>query len=513
MSDRRSVALFALVITVCLAAVGGVWWIRHGGSGSDGTALEADAGSAVVVVDGWSRAVLGTDPTWGQDGTASGTAVWRDMSEGDARDLLATDPATVANLMARMVVAVPRPQCDTKGCRSGDTDLPLRYLSDPGSIPGYGPMYEAWGIGPVRVAQLSLFPETQALTFAVGASTSGPYQVSGGGGSSPQVADGAQSEAETEAGLDTTSASTANVIALGGGFGSLFPLRPAWTVGTEGQPARAYDTSGVLLGLDPAIDAQLDKTSATGSAGLAVEARDLWGLDPSALTALSSPTTGCLGMVLCAPGEVEVSVEGGVLGVDSACDTSTAAGSFAGGNARVAVVARDETWTPALPHPIAQSGAWAGQEPPAPVAGIWGPGPMPLYDGSSPLRLQTATIYAGQGSVWAFAGRFTEVGIDPDPAPWGTEAALAAVGSERYTPCERPTAEDGPGSSGPGAAPGELGSGNPFEPPGSGSGSGAPDTGRPPDAVGDGTAPESMVPGSAPIDTTPLPGPIPDRAP
>jgi hypothetical protein len=504
MSDRRAAVSVILVIVVAIAAVSGVWWLRNRGSAGDPTQLDASTGAAVAVLDGWSRTVLGVDPTWGQDGPATETALWRDMTADDAQRLLAASPDVVADLMARMVVAVPRPTCDTDGCRSGDDDLPLSYLTDPASIPVYGPMYEAWGIGPARVAQLGLYPTTQSVSFAVGESTSGPYNVDSGAASPLPVAEGAEAEAEIEAELGADTAPNANVIGLAGSFGALFHLKPAWIPDSEGLPARAYNPTSLLTSLDPTVDLQLERIASSGSAGLAGQTRDLWGLDASALTALSSPTTGCLGVVVCAPRPVDVTVDGGVVGVDSVCETSVAPGSFAGAS-RLGLVVRDETWTVQLPHPIAQGGAWGGEQPPGPVAGIWGPGPMPLYDGTSPLRIQTASLYAGQGSIWAFAGRITEIGVDADAATWGSAEAVAALGEGRYVKCPVPQ----PDSTGrvPGVEPLPIPGAN-----GSGGASGGDPNGEsgPPDTVGNGAPPPGLAPTIPSIDNRDL-GDIPNR--
>lgn len=440
-SPRDPFGLVAVIVV--LALVGGGLWLRGRDSGvdpalfedekttptsrphttevpkPDGNAIDGPTGAGsrrvTLLMDGWSvRTLEGTKATYQASADTYRSKVaqlplsFTPVSEADLGELAATTPDLLTRVMARLVTVDADLSCSAAGCTSAAGPVPVTWLVDPSSIPGYGPSYTGFKLGAGLFQATMVVPEDTAVV-----TVQAP-------GWSPRALHLATKEAPTE-GPEAAEVAPPGPdngygrdrYLLGAALGQFFPLEPSWLLASD-APAGTKATDSVHRGLANKVGkVELAEWQAAPPfiGGLSVPVPAAGGLNPSQLTWMSSPSTGCGPGVACVPEKSQSSVSDLKTSLVKACNAK---------GAQVAVVVlQDAKWILRLPVPVHQTGAWNGQQPTQFAGagkgrGLWS-GTPPLVGASQRLRVSSAFVLDGDpASLMAVSGRVAQYGFDSE---------------------------------------------------------------------------------------------------
>lgn len=318
--------------------------------------LTDDPNSQIVTVyiDGWSMKILGTNKIRLQieENAREATLEFIPLNLEGVKKAVADHPEVLTDVMSRIVSGDRRVRCNNGSCTSGQLSLNPDLLSNPSTIPGFGKMYESWGItrglwaAKVRIPQggqiINFFSDGYAATTAI---------------AGPAVGEGGEQAvlAEPDTGWGK------NSYYLGASFGRLHLVMPAWRDSAPGaaDAARmiARPANGVSEGaLDELISIATRDPLSGGLADLSSQAVAN-GLNDYQLTYYSSPTTGCGAASICAPSKISVKRSAVKVTSQLACNSE---------GTSVLIVAVRSTWNVKLPHPTHLAGVWgSGVDPTA----------------------------------------------------------------------------------------------------------------------------------------------------
>lgn len=429
-TNRRKLIAGALAVAALAAAFATGVTARNGDgdtnpqgteTNGDGVAQGAtDIGDALVLVDGWSMANT-ADRTINVTVDGSPRSVtFEPATTVDIDEVLRRNAEEFADIYARMVTGAPDLACTADGCTAAGEAVDADILAGPAAaIGGYGPMYEAAGIETalwvgrfttigVAAAEISfddaITPVLFDLTFDDGVASQG---------------------APNPEGVPT---GNGGVIAIGSAFGHLFPLTPSsrWQaplpdVDPAGNPVGGPDERIEPDHFMPAAtlelftDTDLPATSPFLD-GLAADVPAAAAMSPLTLTNLSSPTTGCGPVAVCAPTVADVTV---TETVTSAVVCDTVAGEIDGAAHPVGALLSTITVDGAVPRP-------------------------PLGPSAAPVELVTGPVTSR--SVWFFDGTLAVLGGLPGARDgiWDVDA-LASVSDGRFVACDGGTGSPVPG--------------------------------------------------------------------
>jgi hypothetical protein len=348
-------------------------------------------GLAHIYVDGWSLRSVGRNRLVALVDGETVELQFRPVRAEEAAQLVSEVPELVATTISRMVDGASDVACAPSGCVASGAAVDLAWLTDAAQVPGFGESYKAWNLqGALEVATVDV---TQAGSLTL---------VSDGWDelALPLVAnrDGDLAEVTGRA-LDLGFDQDRFLIA--GAFGRLFVPEALWA----SEQAAPY-----VLDAAPASAASKQDAAATylplfGGLGQLVPAAA--GLTGSQLTYLSSPTTGCGLVALCAP---TAAVDAKVTPVGrTQVQVCTAEGDRTFASLVDAVVSLDLRSTP-----IPQRGATGGS---APTSEGFGPfsGPLPLLGQQDELRIAVVQVVEEGGQLYDVAGLMYQRSVS-DPA-------------------------------------------------------------------------------------------------
>jgi hypothetical protein len=359
--------------------------------GEDGTHL------ARIYIDGWSLRSLGSDALSIDLDDATLPLRFAPVGRDGLEQLLRERPEYLTTTVSRMVDAAAEVSCVAEGCVVAGQPLELDQLADAATIPGFGEVYDAWGVR--AVLYVAEVPTGEAKRAAVRNTyrSSLPVPLPGG-----PLLDEEDLDAELEA-ADIDEADTDGSVLVAAAFGRLFEPVVTWT-GTEPQ---AYELPAELLDAADEFDASSDLPLFDGLGAAVLGAATL---TPSQLTYYSSPTTGCGLVALCVPGlatEVTVTVADA-----TTVELCPAEGDGPATHARF-VDARVEV---ELRRPIVQRGAinglsdWEGKDTNPLISG----GQRPRLSGRDELRVVTLTVHSQAGGIHDLAGLMRQRSTDAD---------------------------------------------------------------------------------------------------
>ena len=218
------------------------------------------------------------------------------MSSDEYKEVLKKDPLIISNALARFYSSAKDLTCSASLCTLGGKEIDLSLLANPSEIPVFGEMYREYGIDsilykavinlPVNSDVISVAtPSQRAVTLLYGSSSDG-------------------------------SSTTYNYIS--NAFGIAFEPTVLWNKDSDYTPEVKYafeDTDlkrgGELKNSD--VFALLSK-------GLAYSSILTNNLNPSLLTYLSSPSTGCGSVAICVPGTLNSKFQIGKTESYTVCD-------------------------------------------------------------------------------------------------------------------------------------------------------------------------------------------------
>ena len=384
---RRAVGA-GIVILVLAIVAGGFWWAtRPTGTPSSGSipgtgpqavtqsALippdSADQLQAVVLVDGWTEHYL--PPLSYNDGVSTHAVTLSPANAADVAALADTRPDLLTSLAARLVTADPKLTCGSTECADSTRHIPLSSIVSPNTDAVFGTMYQGYGI-------------KHGLYYAVINLPSG----------TPHVA--VKAAGWSQVTLLTTPISDlshpADRFLLGGGFGKLFPITPSWVGQTNAQASFSPSLIRFAPGTAGLIS-QL-KTAPPLTAGLAVPYPAL-ALTDQQMTAITSPSTGCLGTAVCVPGTAKVTV---TLRTSRQVKVTGPPQAIKENQQTADAVIVDADWHIQFSSPTFQYGALIpGQTFTVPTGGAFYTGKPPLVSGTKTLRVSEIIAVSDQSVV------------------------------------------------------------------------------------------------------------------
>jgi hypothetical protein len=337
-----------------------------------------------LYLDGWTHRILDGRPVTvslpdGRYAKVQFTPVDAEGIENVLRDA----PHVVASTLSRLADGDQRLRCDQTGCGAGDRRIDAAaLLTDPSTIGGLGISYQRWGVEHGLYEGRVTVP-TDTQMFSVGAEGYAATQlvyVLGDGG-------------------DIVSGYGTGSFLLGAAWGRLFPIEARWVQTDENSGDAVRSVRRALADTGDAtafICGNLLAGPADRSPG-AVRAAS--GLNPSQLTYLSSPVTGCGPAVVCTPATVTITTSKSRSEQAVVCE----------GDGRGILAIRNSTVKIALPHPTHLGGVWpasesnifAGEENASSVLGYFGR--PPLAEGTVTTEMSVIELADGNGIV-ALAG-------------------------------------------------------------------------------------------------------------
>jgi hypothetical protein len=422
--SNRSPVRTAVTVAVVVALLGGVFLATRPGGGDTGARTPASAPVDVVApsgpltasllgeestgdgatirlyIDGWTHRILdGRNVTLtlpdGRFAKVNFTALDADSISG----LLDGSSHVVAPTISRLVDGDQRLVCDADGCRADDRSVDAAaLLADPSSIGGLGASYKAWGITSGLYEGRVVVP-AETEQFSVGAEGYVGTQLLYLTGENGDIATGFGSGA----------------FLLGAAWGRLFPIEARWVQSADGAGDAVRSIRRAVTGNGAGADVFIGDRLLAGPAdrsNAAVAASA--GLNPSQLTYLSSPVTGCGPAVVCTPAVVPVTKSKVQAEQAKVCE----------GDARGVLAVRNYTLTVTLPHPTHLGGMWPaatdnifeGSENASGVLGYFGR--APLVNGKVTASMSVIELADAAGVV-ALAGSRT-----PEP---GEQFSLAQL--------------------------------------------------------------------------------------
>lgn len=361
-----------------------------------GTLGEPEKQSIWVMVDGWSVVAAGTDIQV-RVGDSWETVTLKPLSASEVANVRRSYPDMLAAVAGRLVNTDHGWTCDEEGCSTlaGTVEDIDEMLADPSKIPGYGKVYEAWGVeAGLYGAKVDVLKGAQTVELAT----------EDGFRSRNLVGD--ESHVRIH-GLDTN-----NPVAFASaGLGVFFEPFPLWAISEEGYSYLRPQVAGEVdveeaKKLDGAFPAGLYRGLSDTSAADA-----LAGLSNGELTYMTSLVTGCGTNVVCAP-TVDVDFETVAAQTAEGCVASAWAkeGEDPGS---VWVALSDDRLRVTYPHPTVQAGVWGGSsvedfEGHDPEVRTWGI--PPTVEGTVQLRMVSVRIYTflpGWGTQMTTTNGFT----------------------------------------------------------------------------------------------------------
>lgn len=228
--------------------------------------------AALIVVDGWSVAALGTHEL-----LVAGERVTLKPLTAEQIRTLSSDTLTL--LASRLHSARRDWACDAGSCSAGNTTLVAEQLAEPALIPTFGEVYEASGVEHGVFAAALENPPAEPFGITAGSFISAPD-------SFPAL----KSDDE---------------LVVAAGLGTVFPFTPYWTQSDDAY--FYYDLNfGASLTSEPPVELAelLNRGLSDASAANAIHL-----LHPSQLSLWTSLTTGCGSEVACTIEAPEVSSE------------------------------------------------------------------------------------------------------------------------------------------------------------------------------------------------------------
>lgn len=333
-TPSRSRRLLTVVIVLLLVVAGG-WWYTQRSTSTAGRGPGGDlAASGVirngnvtvsVLVDGWSWATIrGLNPSVNGANEAANLSVplnAQPITAAQVQWLAAHAPGALALTAGRMLTTAKHVTCSVSGCTSAGGAIPLTWFSDIALVPGWGAMYQRWGI----TAALYVAPVVIGINQgALSVSVPGWQRVLLGLSAYPGTAN------ESATGWNH------DIYLVAGGLGRLFTPDPTWATGSV--PWYTPMLAGSVISGEVPLP-----TTTPFTHGLAVADPAIVTLTDSQLTFLTSPTSGC-GFAVCVPGRASVTVTD---------PTSTSVMLCQGSNrADLAIVSA--YWTVHYAHPVNQ---------------------------------------------------------------------------------------------------------------------------------------------------------------
>lgn len=369
-SAKVLLALFAVVICVAGALY------LSGGSTSGPTLSLSNAGQvsngsidASVLFDGWSWATLKNDsPVWYGANSGPSPAQRLDatpITAAQVQWLAQNAPGALEAVAGRMLSTASDIVCSSSGCTTSAGAVPLSWFSDLSLVPGYGSMYAGWGIKAALYVDNLQIPQNEvALTLSARNWTPVARTLSSGAGPSGTVSVANAADAWGR-----------NLYLESAGLGQFFVPTPAWSAkAPQIWYAPVVGAHDALLTVNPA------PKTALYSRGLSVPTGATDVLNPSELTYLTSPTTGC-GFALCVPAAVDATVSGYTSSTRQVCLRNDAA-------AKATLVIASSTWSVDFPHATHQEVLSNGG--PAQKAGV-----PTFVSGNQTLWVATYSLYTG----------------------------------------------------------------------------------------------------------------------
>lgn len=343
----------------------------------------------VVLMDGWSWAsVRGDHPSWYGQASGTGASAPLDLSPVSATQvawLAAHAPDALARVAGRMLTTSSDVRCSTSGCTSANGSVPLRWFSDLASVPGWGPMYAAWGIrSALYVTELAVPAGEGSLELGATGWASDVIPLSYGA----PLGAGSTPPATVDDGWNR------DLFLTGAGLGRFFTPTPAWSAPAAAPAAPWY--SPVLSAADGALTGPVHQPSPLFDGGLGAPSAASGQLNASELTFLTSPTSGC-GLALCVPGRAAVRVRGYASRDLTVCSTQVA-------GLRETAELETSTWSFTPAHPTSQLSLYDGASPRS-FAGASGggsvlaPGTPAFATGPQRMRVNALYLYTGQSAT------------------------------------------------------------------------------------------------------------------
>lgn len=378
---------------------------------------EIGAGRVDVFLDGWShRIVDDARVRVRRDDEDPRPTTFEPVSPADVAELLATSPGLIADTLSRQVSGTGDLTCDQAGCTiDGKTVDPVELITDPSTVPGYGAVYDDWGVESLL----------HRATIATTGNQHVELEVEGYGSWTTFVVPETGSGSEA----DRWNGHLTNRHLLGAAFGRLFPLTPTWRDGGEFEPARYYPQSFE----DPDPNTTLGLRTTMHLGGLGEPWKDTAHLSTSALTYLSSVTAGCDVGVMCTPDPVDISLAGASHTQVPVCATDAAGRALRGWAVFDSVVV-----TANFKNATHQLGLWGSvsvdQVAKGDGSGLLRGAVMPPVQGKASFRWKSVGIYdSSEGQLRAVAGAY-----GPDTETGGSvEELLAEVNVDYFdwAPC------------------------------------------------------------------------------
>lgn len=369
---RRPVTMFAAV-TLSAAALGCTNTDHETTTTRTAPHPQLDDNDIVVLLDGWSAVGVRNDRFRFSAGDTLRNVTFTPATPELVRLAEERAPGVIERLAARLVSADTELVCDTERChgRFGDVDVDT-LVSDPAHIPGFGSMYEAWGV--VHGVWIATIPATSGHLFY--------------GNERVLVTNATRDD---DIGNDRP---RTGVHTIGVGFGKPFHLDPVWLSATPAATERRFAYGAG----DPALLAELAADPATFARGLGTGGTAVSQMTAAQLTYRTSPTTGCGVGVVCVPGVADVTVDD----VDSGdtFEVCTDSGETA------TALPVSFTVSVNVPAPVHQFGLWDGRDPDGSIPGsgtLWATAP-PLQEDSFVARYDLIHLVSGDAIV-EFGGR------------------------------------------------------------------------------------------------------------
>jgi len=347
-----------------------------------------DSNSQIITVylDGWSMKVLNGTPVKAEIQGSNRVAQLEfvPLNEEAIGKVADEHNQVLTDVMSRLVTGDRRLNCSNGLCSAGPNTFKPAILTEAAKIPGFGKMYEDWGItralwaAKIRVPLGGQIVNFLAEDYAGTTVIAGTATLEGGEGTViPQAESGWGS----------------NSYYIGASFGRIHLITPSWrdtTFGANdairmiGRPVSNFQSSERqdlvnLAGRDPLSRGVGDRSAAVVALGL----------NDYQLTYYSSPTTGCGAAALCIPTQIDVKRENIKVSDRVACSVDGSA----------VIVAVRSRWTINLPGATHLAGVWGAGVDPNTLPGAAGMLSVLGYKGSPPLvdgkiAFENLTFYA-----------------------------------------------------------------------------------------------------------------------
>jgi len=360
-SSGKKAGVLALVVVI-LAALGGAYLLLRSTkpatlstSANQGQPVPSGDTQVLLVVDGWSYKIMdgatftyqavGHNLTVDKDVPPS-AITFKPATSAQLNQIAHTVPTLVRNLFARLATTNPSLRCTETDCTVAGKNLPLSDLLNPSQIPTFGSEYAGYGINHGVYIGSALVPKT-SLGLAISAPGWNTLQLSsnegliappGSGDSPPQPS--------------ALNGYLKNLYPLATGFGQIFPLSPTWVGASPISEAAEIPSDAPVGNLTPAQNAANAKLFADG---LSTKVSAANTLDPTQLTYMTSPTTGCGPGVACTPMAAHDRVVVAPNQTLTLCYNSVPIPNT--------VILSDSTWYLSFAVPTSQYGAWNGKNP------------------------------------------------------------------------------------------------------------------------------------------------------